>query len=127
MLKLDAIDHVAFTVSDTEKSAAWYSQLFDMERVYAEEWSGLGDPVALCNGIACVALFRNRNNEQLPTEPERGGRHFAFRVDQQNFELMQERLTELGIAFRVWDHKVCSSIYINDPDGYQVEVTYYYK
>lgn len=127
MLQLESIDHVAFTVSDIDASAAWYARVFDMTRIYEDVWTGLGDPVALCNGTACVALFRNRHNEQLPTERERGGRHFAFKVDRENYDKMKKRLEELGIEFKEWDHKVCNSLYLNDPDGYQIEVAYYYK
>ena len=78
------LDHVALVVADMERSIAWYADVLAMERRFADVWDGQGDPVVLCNGDACVALF----------EP-------------------------------VWDHTICHSLYIRDPDGHQVELTTY--
>ena len=127
MLTIESVDHIAFAVRDTEKSAEWYTRVFDMQRIYEDVWTGLGDPIALCNGIACVALFRNRFHEPLREEPEHANRHFAFRVDEQNLTFIRQRLKEMDIEFKERDHKVCTSLYLNDPDGYQIEVTHYYK
>ena len=52
---LQQIDHVALTVTDLEKSIAWYQDVLGLERRYRETW---GDcPAMLCAGSTCVALF----------------------------------------------------------------------
>ena len=55
--RTDGLDHVALVVSDMERSIAWYEGVLAMERRFADVWKGQGDPVVLCNGEACVALF----------------------------------------------------------------------
>ena len=54
------LDHVALVVSDMERSIAWYEDVPAMERRFADVWDGQGDPVVLCNGDACVALFAGK-------------------------------------------------------------------
>ena len=36
MFAAQGIDHVAFTAADVEATAAWYEQVFDMERRFAD-------------------------------------------------------------------------------------------
>jgi catechol-2,3-dioxygenase len=37
----------------------------------------------------------------------------------------QEELTKRGIAFHFQDHEISHSIYFDDPDGHQIEITTY--
>jgi catechol 2,3-dioxygenase-like lactoylglutathione lyase family enzyme len=125
MLEIEAIDHVAFSVNDIDQAAAWYTHLFDMERRYGDVWTGQRDPVVLCNGSACVALFRRQDTESLAPDPDHINRHFALKVNRQNFEQVQSRLRAAGIDFKLWDHKVSRSLYLLDPDAHQIEITTY--
>ena len=54
-----------------------------------------------------------------------GLRHIAFRVDRENFDAAQDDLRNRGIAFEFQDHEVSQSIYFQDPDGLQLELTTY--
>ena len=127
MFRIERLDHVAFTARDIDGLAEWYTKVFGMERVYAEAWSGRGDPVALCAGDACVALFRERGGAELVAEPADPdpSRHFAMALDRANFEQAQRDLQALGIEFRLRNHKVCDSLYLNDPEGHEIELTTY--
>lgn len=125
MFRIQRLDHVAFTVRDIDGLAEWYMKVFGMERVYAEAWSGRGDPVALSAGDACVALFRERDGTESAVEPADPSRHFAMALDRANFEQAQRDLQALGIEFRLSNHKVCDSLYLNDPEGHQIELTTY--
>jgi catechol-2,3-dioxygenase len=42
-----------------------------------------------------------------------------------NFEQAKLDLDRLGIAYDVWDHGICDSLYLEDPEGHQIELTTY--
>jgi catechol-2,3-dioxygenase len=51
--------------------------------------------------------------------------HLAFRADRRNFLAAQEELKRRGISFEFQDHDISHSIYFNDPDGHELEITTY--
>jgi len=51
--------------------------------------------------------------------------HVAFRVDRESFETAQKTLERREIDFRFSDHGICHSIYFEDPDGHEIELTTY--
>ena len=117
------LDHVALVVPDMERSIAWYADVLAMERRFADVWNGHGDPVVLCNGDACVALFEPVEGDAVAADGV--NRHFAIRLDRANFAAVRAALAARGIDAELWDHTVCHSLYIRDPDGHQVELTTY--
>ena len=123
MFELQLIDHVALNVGDMERSVAWYRDVLGMERRHEEHW---GDsPAMMCAGDACVALFRAsvEDPEPPPGADTIAARHVAFRVDRDNFERARGELDARGIAQRFRDHVVTHSIYFQDPDGHELEIT----
>jgi len=115
--RVQGLDHVALGVGDQEASRRWYADVLGLRREYEAEW---GDtPVALMEGGSGLALFRS------PGSDSPGMRHIAFRVDAENFALAQEELRSRGIEFEFQDHDVALSIYFEDPDGLQLELTTY--
>ena len=124
MFQIESVDHIALTVQDRQRSTAWYQQIFGMQRYYQHVWTGPGDPVVLCTGGACVALFQADSTESLRSR-RLGQNHFALKVDRANFEKAQEELRQQCIEFRLEDHKICHSLYLSDPDGYVIEPTTY--
>jgi len=125
MFVLRRIDHVALTVRDVERSIAWYRDVFGLERRHEETW---GDyPVMMFAGDTALALFQARGPIQDAPDHESTAimRHLAFQVDHSNFMKAQETLRSLGIAFSFEDHSISQSIYLRDPDGYELELTTY--
>jgi len=51
--------------------------------------------------------------------------HIAFRLDRAGFETAREALAERGVDARFSDHGISHSVYLNDPDGHQIELTTY--
>ncbi len=96
-----------------------------MARRFGEVWTGQRDPVVLCNGPACVALFRNLDGHALSGDADSYNRHFALTVDRANFAQAQVHFQALGSAYKFWDHKICHSLYLEDPDDHQIEVVTY--
>jgi catechol 2,3-dioxygenase-like lactoylglutathione lyase family enzyme len=112
------LDHVALSVGDQEVSERWYRDVLGLVREHAAAW---GDtPVALMAEGSGLALFK---------APKAGAtlglRHVAFRVDRENFDAAQVDLRRRGIAFEFQDHDVSHSIYFQDPDGLELELTTY--
>lgn len=117
------LDHVALVVADMERSVAWYADVLGMERRFADVWNGQGDPVVLCNGEACVALFEPVEGDRV--EADGVNRHFAIRLDRAQFDAARAGFAERGMEAELWDHTICHSLYVRDPDGHQVELTTY--
>jgi catechol 2,3-dioxygenase-like lactoylglutathione lyase family enzyme len=116
---VQGLDHVALAVRDQQVSDSWYRDVLGLEREHADEW---GDtPIALMARGSGLALFKAPPDG----DPAVGLRHIAFRVDRENFDIAQDDLRGRGIAFEFQDHAVSQSIYFEDPDGLQLELTSY--
>ncbi len=126
MFQISGLDHVALTVRDQQRSLEWYHRILWMERRYPEA-NGVGDPIILCAGNACLALFPAETAEPQPVPglDTLSMRHFAFRLTRADFELAQVELREQHVPFRFANHTIAHSLYLTDPDGYRVELTTY--
>jgi catechol 2,3-dioxygenase-like lactoylglutathione lyase family enzyme len=123
-MQLEGIDHVALAVADVERSAKWYTEVLGFEPLHQGMWNGV--PVFIGKGNTAIALFPARGDHSAVTAP--GGiamLHLAFRANRQNFLLAQDELKRRGIAFEFQDHEISHSIYFNDPDGHELEITTY--
>ena len=123
--EIQRLDHVALTVRDQSRSIAWYRDVLGLERVYEEAWAD--EPVMMCVGGTCLALFRPDGDAPRPSPgPDTiAMRHVAFRVDRDSFDKAQAELRGRGIDFEFQDHDVSHSIYLEDPDGHTIELTTY--
>ncbi|MEP6604050.1 MAG: VOC family protein [Spartobacteria bacterium] len=127
MFQLQALDHVALSVNDVERSARWYIDILGFELQHADLWDGV--PVFIGKGGASIALFPAKPNaEARSTSSSRGETrilHFAFRADRENFLAAQSELKKRGLEFEFQDHEISHSIYFHDPDHHQIEITTY--
>src|SRR5436190_21404617 len=125
MFSIKRIDHVALTVRDVSRSVAWYHDLLGLERRHEDVW---GDcPAMMFAGDTALALFPARG--PIIDAPDRRAtasmRHLAFQVDRENFQEAQKSLRSRGVEFTFEDHSISQSIYFQDPDGYELELTTY--
>jgi catechol 2,3-dioxygenase-like lactoylglutathione lyase family enzyme len=128
MFAAERLDHVGFTARDLESLAEWYRTVFGMQRVHEDVWPDVGEghPLVLCAGSVCIALFRAREGvAPRPAEPADPNEHLAIALDPDNFERARAHLDALGIAYEVWDHGICDSLYLSDPEGHRIELTTY--
>src|SRR6476660_1274622 len=123
MFKIDALDHVALSVRDVERSARWYADVLGFKRQHEEMWDGV--PIFVGNGDAAIALFPVRDKAGSPSHDRAAVRtlHFAFRADRENFLSAQNELKKRAIPFDFQDHEISHSIYFRDPDGHKIEIT----
>lgn len=112
-----ALNHVALTVADRERSAAFYGEHFGMtERVHDDEHllilgSGDGSLLALSEGVA-------------PAMPRTN--HFGFQLpDADAVRSARERLRSAGITESEWQDDGMVRVQVTDPDGYRVELFAY--
>lgn len=128
-MNLQAIDHVALSVRDVEASAKWYADVLGFERQHDDVWNSY--PVFLGKNDAAIALFPIRSSPPsdgvaaAPSRPPIRVLHFAFRASRSDFLVAQKELKERGIESEFQDHEIAHSIYFNDPDGHELEITTY--
>ena len=123
--ELLGLDHVALAVSDLSRSEAWYRDVLGLERLHQDVW---GDyPVFVGSCGTGIALFPVQGDAPLrpPGRDTLAVRHIAFRATRNSFESAQSELTERAIRFEFQDHRIAHSIYFDDPDGHQIEITTY--
>jgi catechol 2,3-dioxygenase-like lactoylglutathione lyase family enzyme len=110
------LNHVALTVSDRERSAAFYGQHFELtERVHDDAHllilgSRDGSLLALSEGPVPVEIPRTN--------------HFGFQLeDADKVRSARDRLREAGVTETEWqDDGRFVRVQVIDPDGYRVEL-----
>ena len=113
------LNHVALTVADRERSAAFYGEHFGLtERVH-------DDPHLLILGSPDGSLLALSEGE-VPRELPRTN-HFGFQLDNgDDVHAARERLRAAGVPETEWqDDGVFVRVQVADPDGYRVELFAY--
>ncbi|CAN5565854.1 FosA family fosfomycin resistance glutathione transferase [soil metagenome] len=124
MFELEGIDHVALAVRDPARSAAWYIEVLGFEHRLEGMWGGV--PLFVGKGTTALALFPLQTAEAKPRPRSSITMlHLAFRTGRAGFQAAQEEFRKRGIAFEFQDHEVSQSIYFQDPDGHELEITTY--
>jgi len=113
------LNHVALTVGDRERSAAFYAEHFGVaERVH-------DDPHLLILGSpdgSLLALSEGAVPQGLPRT-----NHFGFQLDRTDeVHTARERLRAAGVPETEWqDDGAFVRVQVADPDGYRVELFAY--
>jgi catechol 2,3-dioxygenase-like lactoylglutathione lyase family enzyme len=113
------LTHVALTVGDRERSAAFYGEHFGLEeRVHEDDHllilgSPDGSLLALSEGTPPSALPRTN--------------HFGFQLASgEDVHVARERLRRAGVAETEWQEDGgFVRVQVADPDGYRVELFAY--
>jgi catechol 2,3-dioxygenase-like lactoylglutathione lyase family enzyme len=110
------LNHVALTVSDRERSAAFYAEHFGLTRRLHddEHLMILGD----ADG-SVLALSEGRAAAELPAN-----NHFGFQLPRtDDVRAARERLRAAGVTETEWqDDDIVVRVQVADPDGYRVEL-----
>ena len=121
MFNAQGIDHVEVFVADLDAAAKWYGEVLGLQEV--GRWNP--EPIMIGVGGNKLALFK-ANAARTDRREEAHWHRVAWRVDEIGFAQAQEHLKALGIAFRgPINHELAESIYLSDPDGNPLEITYY--
>jgi catechol 2,3-dioxygenase-like lactoylglutathione lyase family enzyme len=122
-IRTEGLDHVAITVSDLGRSAAFYAAVLGLERKYEEGHV----PTFMLAGGTGLALFPAGSHPGDGGEgrPDVRVMHVAFRVGRAQFDRARAELPAAGIEPRFEDHGNVHSLYFADPDGHQIELATY--
>jgi glyoxylase I family protein len=127
-------DHFAPTVSDAEASAAWYAEVFSLERLpakvahHGEASPGYAILLRDPQSHALVGIHQHDQPNEGPFDERRAGLdHMAWGVEsRQELERWARWLDELGVPHSgitdVTGQRSYSVIVFRDPDNIQLEL-----
>ena len=125
MIEIRRMDHAALTVRDVPASAEFY------RRIGFSTVLEIPRATFLRNGEAILALFpagegARDGKARGPMDRETIAiQHIAFRIEEGSLERWKTALEEAGIPARgPVDHEINRSLYFEDPDGHQLELTH---
>jgi catechol 2,3-dioxygenase-like lactoylglutathione lyase family enzyme len=126
--------HIALSVKDPEKTAQFYEQAFDLERV-GETDSPLAKGIYLSDGVINIALLSYKSDEMsgyVGGEDERGKdfegiHHMGFVVD--NLKEAEEKIESAGGKYLMGrpnssEPNTFYEMKFRDPQGVIVDVTH---
>lgn len=114
---IKGLNHLLFSVSDLEKSIAFYQNVFDAKLLVKGRTTAYFD----LNGI-WLALNEEKNIPR--NEIHETYTHIAFSIDEADYEKMLAKLNRLNVNIlkgRPRHEKDKRSIYFTDPDGHKFE------
>ena len=123
------VDHIEMFVSDREKTAKWYEEIFGLKPIKElDVWSKIG-PLFIGTENREVTLALMNGKKDIDGSINR----MAFRTTGWQFLDFLNRIDEMGLFFlnekvtkeQVVDHDLSYSIYFDDPDGNKLELTCY--
>ena len=119
MIKTHGLNHISLSVRDPDRSLAFYETLFGVRECHRE-----ADSIQVLGpGPHDVIVFERR-----PSHGKRGGiDHFGFRLtDPADIDAAVQQAQEAGavILRRGEFSPGLPYLYIEDPDGYTIEIWY---
>ena len=121
-MELEALDHIGLNVADVDRSIGWYEDVLGLIRIHEETWGDF--PAVLVANGSGVALFPREGTTQVARDDDDMG-HVGFRTSRRGLEQAKAEVNEKGIEYHEGDYGIAWSIYFDDPDGHQVEITTY--
>lgn len=109
------LDHVALTVSDRERSAAFYGEHFGLTaRVHDD-----GQLLILSTSDGSLLAL---SEGEVPARELPRTNHFGFRLESTDaVRAARERLHASGVPEAEWQEDGVTRVQVLDPDGYRVE------
>lgn len=127
------LHHSAVVVKDLGASKAFYEDIMGLPLVatWCESNETMGDFCHAFFGLeddSAVALFQFADDDkyQALKRPDNLSpfHHLALAGSKATQDGIRERAEAAGIEHRTTNHGYCVSLYLNDPDGHLVELTY---
>ena len=120
MIEISGVDHLNIGVKDLEASKRFYSRLFGFELKEQGERDGRKWAIVGVPGRIYLAMYEEGDQERL--EQDLQINHFGFHV--RNFGEIERNLKAAGVALdHRWDYGKSRSVYLNDPTGYEIELS----
>lgn len=123
-LSIQRMDHVGINVTDLQRSADWYEKVlgFTIFHKWKTTWM-------ISGGDMHIGLFLRPTAKTIDDLDNTVAiTHFAYATDAKGFQEAQDKLKKLGVKFDPpEDTGVAHALFFYDPDGYQLEITNFYK
>ncbi|MBI3553905.1 MAG: VOC family protein [Elusimicrobia bacterium] len=120
MITVTGVDHINMNVKNLEQSKKFYGEVFGFE--LREEGFRDGGNWAIIGVPDRIYLALYEVGDAKMAEQDLQVNHFGFHV--KDFEGLKERLETLGVRVdHSWDYGRSRSIYIEDPSGYEIELS----
>lgn len=123
------LGHLVLYVRDVERSAAFYRDVLGWRQILPEEGKPQAFPAAAFSGgrthHELLLIEVGDGAAPVPGGPRVGLYHFGLKVGDSDDELRQmlERVQGAGgVVVGASDHTVTHSLYIEDPDGNEIEL-----
>jgi catechol 2,3-dioxygenase-like lactoylglutathione lyase family enzyme len=114
---IQRLEHWTLVASDVERSRRFYKEVLganDPERV--------GGPVSVSLAGTLIDIFPTQG-DRTPS-PGSGGQHHAYIIELGDYDAWVEHFQASGVPARLTTHGLGRmSIYVDDPDGYHIELT----
>ena len=125
-ISIEGVGHVVLKVSDVERSLRFYRDVLGLAEV-ARMPLGDASMVFLSTGSNHhdIALLEVGPDARRPDRSDIGLFHVALKIgeDLDTLRAAKAHLEACGVAIGMLaDHTVSQSIYVNDPDGNQIEL-----
>lgn len=120
MITTNGLNHLALPVKDPERSAQFYADLFNMEIL------SISPETAFLRTIGCSDLIALSRSEAKVLS-SRDTMHFGFTIEPEQFDEAVRTIEEKGIkkVSEPGKRNIGRYIFIEDPDGYTVEIFEY--
>ncbi len=116
-IPIGGLNHITFSVSDLNRSVAFYRNVFGTLPLFLDERTAYFD-------IGGMWLALNVQADIPRQEVKQSYTHLAFTIDAADIGLMEQRLEHLGVEQRlgrVRSKGEGRSLYFADPDGHLLE------
>jgi predicted enzyme related to lactoylglutathione lyase len=119
MIVIESINHVGITVSNIDKAAAFYKDLFDFEVI--DKFAAQGQAVMKMGDIV-ITLYEVDGY----TADKNSKSCVAFYLDEQDFDDAIDELEETGIKILFGPENIRKgkTVVFADPDGNRIELSY---
>jgi glyoxylase I family protein len=122
------VSHISFSSRDSEKSARWWSEVFDLDELDRAAGDGWTAILLIHPATATIIEFQQHDaNAGEAFDPTRTGfDHMGFKVDSRaQLEEWQEHFERVGVRHTpIVDREYGSVLTFKDPDGIQFEMFY---
>jgi catechol-2,3-dioxygenase len=115
-----AVNHISYLTEDYKKTAAWYQELFTMQRYHE---TGTSCDLAFGPALGPYMVFRDINSvkdrqKNVSTYID----HVAYLIEDWNANRVEAELKRRGLDPRP-NGNPTASFYVNDPNGIGVQIT----
>ena len=114
---IEKLEHWTLVSSDIERTKRFYTEILG-----AKEPDRVGGPASV-NLAGTIIDFFPANERQQPS-PGSGGQHHAYIIRLDDYDPWVDHLRQHEVPARLTTHGLGRmSIYVDDPDGYHIELT----